>query len=67
MPVVNAGRLRPHAVAAARELRLATPLTPPLTCPTSTSQGVDMNRNYPFGWGSNIGVTLRPARLRPGL
>ncbi len=34
----------------------ATPLTPPLTCPTSSSQGVDMNRNYPFGWGSNVGV-----------
>src|SRR3954451_19482417 len=32
----------------------ATPLTPPLTCPTSTSQGVDMNRNYPLGWGSNV-------------
>jgi hypothetical protein len=32
----------------------ATPLTPPLTCPTATSQGVDMNRNYPLGWGSNV-------------
>ena len=29
--------------------------------------GVDLNRNYPFGWGSNIGVTLDRARLRPGL
>src|SRR6195952_4497328 len=36
----------------------ATPLVPPLTCPTSSSQGVDMNRNYPYGWGSNIGVTF---------
>src|SRR3954465_11614 len=32
----------------------ATPLTPPLTCPTGTSPGVDMNRNYPLGWGSNV-------------
>ena len=29
--------------------------------------GVDLNRNYPFGWGSNIGVSLAAARQRPGL
>src|SRR3954470_2983541 len=44
----------------------ATPLTPPLTCPTSTSQGVDMNRNYPTGWGSNIGVTFAQRGSGPG-
>src|ERR1700712_399110 len=44
----------------------ATPLTPPLTCPTSTSQGVDMNRNYPLGWGSNIGVSFAQRGSGPG-
>ncbi len=44
----------------------ATPLTPPLTCPTSTSQGVDMNRNYPTGWGSNIGVSFAQRGSGPG-
>ena len=44
----------------------ATPLTPPLTCPTSTSQGVDMNRNYPLGWGSNIGVSFAQRGKGPG-
>ena len=44
----------------------ATPLTPPLTCPTSTSQGVDMNRNYPTGWGSDIGVSLAQRGSGPG-
>ncbi|HEY6890235.1 MAG TPA: M14 family zinc carboxypeptidase, partial [Solirubrobacter sp.] len=44
----------------------ATPLTPPLTCPTSTSQGVDMNRNYPLGWGSNIGVSFAQRGTGPG-
>src|SRR4051794_4575738 len=44
----------------------ATPLTPPLTCPTSTQQGVDMNRNYPTGWGSGIGVNLPNRGSGPG-
>src|SRR3954454_4540763 len=44
----------------------ATPLPPPLTCPTSTSQGVDMNRNYPTGWGSNIGVSFAQRGSGPG-
>jgi hypothetical protein len=44
----------------------ATPLTPPATCPTSNSQGVDMNRNYPFGWGSNIGVSFAQRGSGPG-
>jgi hypothetical protein len=44
----------------------ATPLTPPATCPTSSSQGVDMNRSYPFGWGSNIGVTFAQRGATPG-
>jgi hypothetical protein len=30
----------------------------------TTSRGVDLNRNYPFGWGSNVGVTF--ARRGPG-
>src|SRR3954452_21611309 len=44
----------------------ATPLTPPLTCPTSTSQGVDMNRNYPTGWGSSVGATIAQRGKAPG-
>jgi Zinc carboxypeptidase len=44
----------------------ATPLTPPLTCPTSNSQGVDMNRSYPFGWGSNIDVSFAQRGATPG-
>jgi hypothetical protein len=44
----------------------ATPLTPPLTCPTSTRDGVDMNRNYPLGWGSNIGVSFANRGQGPG-
>jgi hypothetical protein len=28
--------------------------------------GVDMNRNYPFGWGSNIGVTFAQRGSGPG-
>ncbi|HWK30098.1 MAG TPA: M14 family zinc carboxypeptidase [Solirubrobacter sp.] len=44
----------------------ATPLTPPLTCPTSRSQGVDLNRNYPLGWGSNIGVSFAQRGSGPG-
>ena len=30
------------------------------------ANGVDMNRNYPFGWGSNIGVTFAQRGAGPG-
>ena len=30
------------------------------------ANGVDMNRNYPFGWGSNIGVTFAQRGSGPG-
>ena len=40
-------------------------IVPPATCST-TANGIDMNRNYPFGWGSNIGVTLAARGSGPG-
>ncbi len=49
------GQRRP----APRELRSVGAIVPPATCSTT---GVDLNRNYPFGWGSNIGVS--PGRSR---
>jgi hypothetical protein len=46
MPVVNVdGWVR------FRRANCGGAVTPPNTC---NSTGVDMNRNYPFGWGSNI-------------
>jgi hypothetical protein len=63
MPVVNPDgwahnrRANCHSV---------TPPTPPATCPTSSSQGVDMNRNYPFGWGSKWGVSVAQRGSGPG-
>jgi hypothetical protein len=38
-------------------------IIPPATC---ASPGVDLNRNYPFGWGSNIGVSLAARGSGPG-
>jgi hypothetical protein len=38
-------------------------IVPPATC---ASPGVDLNRNYPFGWGSNIGVSLAARGSGPG-
>jgi zinc carboxypeptidase len=38
-------------------------IVPPATCSPS---GVDLNRNYPFGWGSNIGVSLTQRGSGPG-
>src|SRR6478736_1924996 len=38
-------------------------IVPPATC---TTTGVDLNRNYPFGWGSNIGVSLAARGTGPG-
>src|SRR3954453_1116685 len=35
----------------------------PATC---TTTGVDLNRNYPFGWGSNVGVSLTQRGSGPG-
>jgi hypothetical protein len=39
------------------------PVTPPATCSTS---GTDLNRNYPYGWGSNIGVSFAQRGSGPG-
>ncbi len=59
MPVVNAdGHVRN------RRANCAGTIVPPSTCDDST--GVDMNRNYPFGWGSNIGVSLTARGSGPG-
>jgi hypothetical protein len=58
MPVVNVdGWVR------FRRQSCGGPVTPPSTCSTS---GVDMNRNYPFGWGSNIGVSFAQRGSGPG-
>src|SRR4051794_33984169 len=54
LPLVNADGYEHKPSPRRANCDSATPLTPPLTCPTSTSQGVDMNRNYPLGWGSNV-------------
>jgi len=35
-------------------------------CPCATTGGVDLNRNYPFGWGSNLGVTFAARGSGPG-
>src|ERR1700742_587988 len=65
-PVVNVDGYAPMPSPRRANCDSATPLTPPLTCPTSTSQGVDMNRNYPLGWGSNIGVSFAQRGKGPG-
>jgi hypothetical protein len=39
------------------------PVTPPATC---SSSGTDLNRNYPYGWGSNIGVSFAQRGAGPG-
>src|SRR5262249_44085390 len=41
------------------------PVTPPATCATT---GTDLNRNYPFGWGSNVNgsVTITTRGSGPG-
>ena len=41
-------------------------ITAPPAGSTCVTTGVDMNRNYPFGWGSNIGVTFAARGLGPG-
>jgi hypothetical protein len=51
MPIVNADG---HVLN--RRTSCAGVIVPPATCSTPNN-GVDMNRNYPFGWGSNLGVT----------
>jgi hypothetical protein len=61
MPVVN-----PDGLVRTRRANCNGPATPPETCPTINSQGVDMNRNYPFGWGSDIGVAFAQRGSGPG-
>jgi hypothetical protein len=41
----------------------ASLIVPPATC---TTTGVDLNRNYPFGWGSSIGVRVNARGTGPG-
>src|ERR1700754_195323 len=41
----------------------ASLIVAPATC---TQTGVDLNRNYPFGWGSNIGVNFNNRGTGPG-
>jgi hypothetical protein len=41
-------------------------VTAPPAGSTCATTGTDMNRNYPFGWGSNIGVTFAARGLGPG-
>ncbi len=60
MPVVNADG---HVLN--RRSSCGGLIVPPATCSTS-SQGIDMNRNYPFGWGSNIGVSFTARGSGPG-
>ncbi|HEX6023073.1 MAG TPA: M14 family zinc carboxypeptidase [Solirubrobacter sp.] len=60
MPIVN-----PDGVVHFRRANCAGAV-PPATCPTVNSQGVDLNRNYPFGWGSNIGVSFTARGSGPG-
>jgi Zinc carboxypeptidase len=60
MPLVN-----PDGLVHQRRYNCAG-ATPPATCPTSNSLGVDLNRNYPFGWGSNIDVTFAHRGTGPG-
>lgn len=60
MPLVN-----PDGLVHQRRYNCAG-ATPPATCPTTNSLGVDMNRNYPFGWGSNIDVTFAHRGSSPG-
>jgi hypothetical protein len=58
MPITNAdGHVRN------RRASCAGTIVPPATCATT---GVDLNRNYPFGWGSNIGVTFAARGSGPG-
>jgi hypothetical protein len=52
MPVVNADG---HVLN--RRASCAGTIVPPATCATT---GVDLNRNYAFGWGSNLGVGNPP-------
>ena len=61
MPVVNVdGWVR------FRRANCGGAVAPPNTCNTT---GVDMNRNYPFGWGSNVNgsSTFANRGARPGL
>jgi hypothetical protein len=61
MPVVNADG---HVLN--RRTSCAGVLVPPATCSVS-SAGTDLNRNYPFGWGSNInGLTFAGRGAGPG-
>ena len=57
MPITNADGSRVHPRRAARGAWCA--------CQCDYG-GVDLNRNYPFGWGSNLGVTFAARGSGPG-
>jgi hypothetical protein len=58
MPIVNAdGHVRN------RRASCAGVIVAPATCATT---GVDLNRNYPFGWGSSAGVNVNARGSGPG-
>jgi hypothetical protein len=60
MPVTNA-----DGHARNRRTSCGGTITPPNTC-SATNAGVDLNRNYPFGWGSNIGANFNTRGPGPG-
>src|SRR3954468_8277874 len=60
MPIVNADG---HALDRRASCGPAPRIVPPARC---TSTGVDLNRNYPFGWGSGIGVRFDQRGTGPG-
>jgi hypothetical protein len=41
-------------------------LDPPGMCPVVSTLGVDLNRNYPFGWGSNVDANFITRGEGPG-
>src|SRR4051812_42775959 len=67
MPLVNPDGYEFTNAAGNRAPRRAScgPVTPPATCATT---GTDLNRNYPFGWGSNVNgsVTVATRGSGPG-
>jgi Zinc carboxypeptidase len=72
--VVNLSKTNPKVKALLDEVRIIDmPLVNPDGYDTGTApqrrannNGVDMNRNYPFGWGSNIGVEFSNRGSGPG-
>ncbi|MBE2319184.1 hypothetical protein DVA67_024625 [Solirubrobacter sp. CPCC 204708] len=68
--VINTSKTNPKVKAIFDKVRfIAMPIVNPdgvVAWTRANSRGVDMNRNYPFGWGSNIGVSLTARGAGPG-